>query len=385
MMKKIYWTDLVIGENSLVEFLESSNYSKYGFVISRTVFNALGLEEILFNKVLSSKDYKVLLEVEVETEKGLVETGVKPTQDYQPDVIIAIGGGSVIDAAKQLWLFYELPHLTWDDAKNFYSMEDFPGKCDLIAVPTTSGTGSEMTGCAMYVDDNNEKKMFLDNKIIPTMSILDASLIMTLPDRPFLYSTVDAFTHALEAATNEGVDAVTQFLGIQSVVTIANNIQKAKAKDKDAREKLMVAASFAGVAINNGNVGMSHTLNYPGEDFHLPHGLITGMITPYWIYYSDPDETYEVILKQLNQTLEGPSNIQLSKFIVEMYKSVGLPICLVDMNVSESEYFGHIAKYVEKYYEGDSMFSLSKFNPEARALIDLYENLYSGKLFKKEG
>lgn len=382
-MKRIYWTDLLVGENSLIDFIEQSNYGKYGYVISRIVIQSLKLEEIIFDKLMKNKNYQILLEIETETEKKAVETAIEPTKVYQPDVIIAIGGGSVIDAAKQLWLFLEKPHLTFNDYEKYYQLGKFSGNCDLVAVPTTSGTGSEMTGCAMFYDDSGLKKMFLDHNLLPTISILDRSLVRYLPIKPLIYSAFDALTHALEAVTNIGSDPISQFVGIQAFVTVVNNIEQAYQGDVLAREKLLVAASFAGVAINNANVGMSHTLNYPGEDFKLPHGLITGMITPYWVYYSNENLVYEELLKQLNQELIAPSNIQLAQYLINVFKRVSMPTCLKELNIEKEKYDLLVNNYIVRYFEHDSVYSSSPFQPDRTILKQLFCNLYSGDIFRK--
>lgn len=384
MMKEIISNKQIIGKNALMEFLESAPYQRYGFVISRIVYDALDLE-CQISETLRGKDFTILLEVDEETKKAHAEKGRKATEDFQPEVFVAIGGGSVIDAAKLLWLFYELPKSEWSDADNFYGLPDMPGKSKLIAAPTTAGTGSEMTGCAMFIDELGRKKMFLTNTVLPTYSILDISLMRTLPSKPLVYSAFDAFTHAVEASTNSTTDAITRFLGLQSAMTIINNIMEAVNGQEEAREKLLVAASFSGLAINNGNVSYSHNLNYAGEDFKLPHGLITGLITPYWIYESGGDEFFYDLAKGigLNVTKEN-AHIALVNKLVEIYRQVGMPVSLDELAVNHEQYFKLIPSYLDRFIKGDSRNFESKVVLDESQVEKILTQIYDGKLFKKE-
>lgn len=378
-MKQFVWSNLIVGENSLKEFLLSNSFNRTAFVISRMVFDALELDAQILQSVFSDRDYEIILEIEQETNVEEVQQAVTRIQSYQPDCILAVGGGSVIDAAKLLWLFYELPHYSWKDSYRFYEVEKFPGKAKLIAAPTTAGTGSEMTSAAMFVDNENKKRMFLDNQLIPTYAILDFNLIKTLPKRPMTFSAVDALTHALEGATSTTTDLVTQFISAQSIVSIFRFLPRAiNNNDDNAKSNLLVASLFAGLSINNSNVGIAHSINYPGEDFNLAHGLITGMITPYALIYSKPHSFYELVLTQLGYEARTDNHIQLSEVIFELYKNIKMPTSLKELNIDEEEYFNRIPVYVKRFFTEDNEYSVAYQELDPEKLRELFEKLYEG-------
>ncbi|MEY8292819.1 iron-containing alcohol dehydrogenase [Carnobacteriaceae bacterium 52-44] len=383
-MDKVLIGNFIVGKNSLADILRENNYQKYGLVISRVIFDALGLDEVI-SEALEGKEYQILLEVETETHMNHVKEGIEPTKEFQPDVLVAVGGGSVIDAAKLIWLFYELPETTWSDSEKYYQLPDFEGKADLIAVPTTSGTGSEKTGSAMFINDKNEKKMFLDNHLLPTYSVLDPTLITTLPDKPLMYSTLDSLTHALEAATNNTTNSITSFVGLQSILTIFKNLLPALKGNDEAREKLLVAASFSGIAINNSNVGISHALNYPGEDFKLPHGLITGMLTPYWIYEVGPHPFFETLMDYLSidENTDLPPNKQFANILAKLFRDVGMPLSLREIGVSEGKFYELIPSYIDRYMNVNRHSLSMDFDLNAENIKNIFENMYTGTLFRE--
>lgn len=205
-------TKYILGSGSL-ETLSQYKGKKVAFVVDENIIRALNLEQRLYQEILAGVDYRVICSITHEPTMAELEAPIRTVQEYQPDYIVGIGGGSVMDSAKVLWLFYELPHYDWARAMVPYGVDPFPGKAQMIAVPTTSGTGSETTCCAMVKDSENLKKMILSFEIVPTVAIMDFDLLKSLPPRNVAYSGTDALAHALGAAVSKPASSLVRGRG----------------------------------------------------------------------------------------------------------------------------------------------------------------------------
>jgi acetaldehyde dehydrogenase/alcohol dehydrogenase len=370
---------LIVGDNAFVDYCQKSEAHKTAFVISDNVAANQALTTQLFTDIYGSRDHKIIATVSTEPTKAQLESYMASIRDYKPDTIIAVGGGSVIDTAKTLWLFLELPHLTWESAMKYYQVEKRPGNTILVAVPTTSGTGSEMTGAAMLTDENGVKKMILTNEVLPSIAILDFTFLKSLPPKVIVYSGVDALTHALEAATDTISDPFTQFLCIQAIVTLFNDLPKSLKGDLEARNRVHIASMVAGFGINHGGCGLAHSLNTPGEDYHLPHGLITGMMLPYTIDALVPSPIIASILSQLGKPVhEEKDQVVFKDLLWELYDQLNMPKCLKDLGLDESEYLVKIDKYCSRFETNDRAYSVAASVPSPDQIRNIFTSLYYG-------
>lgn len=375
---KIYSTNrLIAGDGSLYEYCAKSKAIKTAFVISDNIADTPAVYDRLFKECYANRDYVIIAIIAREPSKLELDRYRDALADYQPEEIIAIGGGSVIDTAKALCLFYELPHLDWEDAFKPYQVEQRSHIVNLVAVPTTSGTGSEMTGAAMLLDEDGRKRMILTNEIVPDLAILDYTFLKSLPPKVIIYSGVDAIVHAIEAATDVISDPITQFLAIQSVITLINDLPLSLQGDLEARSRIHVASMFAGFAINHGGCGLAHSLNTPGEVYHLPHGLITGMVLPLTLIHYPDSYATESILNQLGYDFEkGKAGHKLSEVLLDLYEKIGMPKTLKSIGIDESDYRNRINVFVERFEENDRTSSVACNVPDVESIRVIFSELY---------
>ena len=250
----------------------------------------LGLEVDIFSQVQADPN--------LTTVRMLVDEA----NNFKPDVFVALGGGSPMDAAKIAWVMYEHPEVDFEDLalrfmdirKRIYKFPKMGIKAKMIAIPTTSGTGSEVTPFAVVTDDATGKKYpIADYELTPDMAIVDANYVMNLPKSLTAFGGVDAVTHALEAyvsiMANEFSDGQA-LMALKMLKEYLPSSYKNGSKDPKAREKVHYAATLAGVAFANAFLGACHSMAHKiGAAFHLPHGLANALLISNVIRYNSND------------------------------------------------------------------------------------------------
>ena len=209
-------------------------------------------------------------------------------EEFGPDVIIAIGGGSPIDAAKAMWVFYEYPELTFEEVQKPFSLPTLRQKAIFVAIPSTSGTASEVTSFAVITDYSTVIKYPLaDFNLTPDLAILDLDLPQTMPKKLCAHTGMDALTHATEAYVSKFANGFTDPLAKQAVSDIFDSIIDSYNEDTDARDKMHIAQCMAGMAFSNGLLGITHSLAHKiGAVFHIPHGCANAILMPYVIQFN---------------------------------------------------------------------------------------------------
>lgn len=379
MQYAVYRTTRYVFGSGSIETIGEYRDKKIAFVADGGILQALNLYETFFDKTMKGTDYRIICDMRTEPHMEMLEAPIKEIREYKPDIIVAIGGGSVMDTAKALWLFYELPGYDWETATKAYEVEAFPGKAKLIAVPTTSGTGSETTGCAVIKDEQKRKRMILSNEIIPELAIMDFDLLKSLPKGNIAFSGADALAHALEAAVSRLAGQMVRMQCIQAAVTLIKELPKSIEGELTAREKVHIAATMAGAGINNSITGMAHGMDQAGGDFGKPHGLMTGLLLPYTMEYLMPQPVYEEVANQLGIT-GSPEEKQraLIEKIREMYKKIGMPLTLAEAGIPEQAYLEHIPVYIEAAMQ-DANIMFAPRDPDRKELESLYHKFYYGK------
>jgi len=250
----------------------------------------LGLEVDIFSQVQADPN--------LTTVRKLVDVA----NGFQPDVFVALGGGSPMDAAKIAWVMYEHPEVDFEDLalrfmdirKRIYKFPKMGIKAKMIAIPTTSGTGSEVTPFAVVTDDATGKKYpIADYELTPNMAIIDANYVMNLPKPLTAFGGIDAVTHALEAYVSIMANEFTDGQALQALKLLKEYLPSAYkngAKDPKAREKVHYAATLAGIAFANAFLGACHSMAHKvGAAFHLPHGLANALLISNVIRYNAND------------------------------------------------------------------------------------------------
>jgi acetaldehyde dehydrogenase/alcohol dehydrogenase len=225
---------------------------------------------------------------------------------FNPDVIIAIGGGSPMDAAKIIWLLYEHPEIEFeslamrfmDIRKRVYELPPLGQKALMVCIPTTSGTGSEVTPFAVVTDRrNNIKYPLADYALTPSMAIVDPELVLNMPKKLTAYGGIDALTHALEAYVSVLASEYTNALAQDAIRLLFKYLPSSYhngAKDPKAREKVHYAATMAGMAFANGFLGICHSMAHQlGAIFHIPHGLANALMISHVILYNATDAPFK--------------------------------------------------------------------------------------------
>lgn len=370
-------TSYTVGSGS-IEKLRDYAGERIALVVDNGIMCALSLDKLIYDDILKDCQFKVVCNMPTEPTMKMLEEPISEIREFAPTRIIGIGGGAVMDTAKALWLFYELPHYTWNEALVMFGVEPFPGKAKLTVIPTTSGTGSDTTGCSVVKDSDNHKRMILSNEIMPTEAILDFNLLKSIPQKNVAFSGTDALAHALESAICLRGNRMIQTVSCQAAVTIIKYLADSYNGNMEAREKIHVAASMAGMGISNSGTGMAHGMDQAGGDFHLPHGLMTGLLLPYTMKYLMPQPIYTEVAEQLGYTgTESEKQNKLVDAIFALYKEINMPCTLREVGVPENEYLAKIPSYIERAIGDDNIVVCPK-DPTKDDLESLYKQFYYG-------
>lgn len=314
------------------------------------------------NRRKNKVQYEVFAGVEPNPDIKTVKRGLEIMNTFKPNAIVALGGGSPMDAAKIMWLFYERPDADFtelvqkfaDIRKRTVKFPHLGQKAKFIAVPTTSGTGSEVTPFAVISDKENDKKYPLaDYAITPHVAIVDPVLVQTVPARPTASTGMDVLTHATEAYTSILANDYTDGLALRAIKLVFENLEKSvKEFDKDAREKMHNASCLAGMAFANAFLGISHSMAHKiGGKFHTIHGETNATLLPYVIKYNgtrpgkvslwpkyehyQADERFQDIARMLGLKADTPEQAvdSYAQAVFELGKRVGTPMCFRDHGV----------------------------------------------------
>ena len=285
--------------NSIKYLRDMKEMDKAMIVTDRGMYNLGYVEKIedVIRRRRNKVDLELFFDVEPDPSIDTVEKGVELMRNFEPDVIIALGGGSSMDAAKVMWLMYEHPEVNFDDIKQkfmdirkrAFKFPELGKKARLICIPTTSGTGSEVTPFAVITDKRANKKYPLtDYALTPTVAIVDPELAMTMPASIAADTGIDVLTHAVEAYVSILASDFTDGCAKQAVKLVFDYLEESVTKGTPiAREKMHNAASIAGMAFANAFLGMNHSLAHKiGGEFHVPHGRTNGILLPHVIKYN---------------------------------------------------------------------------------------------------
>jgi acetaldehyde dehydrogenase/alcohol dehydrogenase len=258
-----------------------------------------GIVDLLKN---NGMEVEVFFQVEADPTLAQVYKGVEVARGFQPDVIVAFGGGSPMDAAKILWVLYEHPEVQFEDIamrfmdirKRIYRFPKMGIKAQLVAIPTTSGTGSEVTPFAVVTDEVTGKKYpIADYELLPNMAIVDPNFVMNMPKNLTAFGGLDAVTHAIEAYVSILATEYTDGQALQALKLLKEYLPAAYnegAANPTARERVHNAATIAGIAFANAFLGVCHSLAHKlGAAFHLPHGLSNALLLANVIRYNAND------------------------------------------------------------------------------------------------
>lgn len=322
--EKIYF------EAGSLAYLEKMQDIERAFIVTDKSMVEFGYVDKVLYHLRKREKYvhsEIFSDVESDPSFDTIKKGVEQMNSFNPDVIIAIGGGSPMDAAKGMWLFYEHPEADieglklkfMDIRKRTYKFPKLGEKAKLVAIPTTSGTGSEVTSFAVISDkEKNKKYPLADYELTPNVAIIDPELVMSLPKSVTADTGMDVLTHALEAYVSNMASDYTDGLAEKAVQLVMENLVDAynDGNNKVAREKMHNASTIAGMAFTNAFLGISHSMAHKiGAEFHLPHGRINAILLPYVVKYNSSKPSKFVSFPKYEYYIADTKYYELAKKI----------------------------------------------------------------------
>ncbi|NGM81662.1 bifunctional acetaldehyde-CoA/alcohol dehydrogenase [Paenibacillus sp. 7124] len=352
---------------------------------------------------------EVFSEVEPDPSTTTVEKGTAMMNRFQPDCIIALGGGSSMDAAKGMWLFYEHPDADFDGLKQkfldirkrVYKFPKLGIKAKFVAIPTTSGTGSEVTSFAVITDKTttpNTKYPLADYELTPDVAIIDPEFVYSLPRTAVADTGMDVLTHAIEAYVSILASDYSDGLAIKAIQLVFQYLEKSALEaDKLAREKMHNASTLAGMAFANAFLGINHSLAHKwGGQYHTPHGRTNAILLPHVIRYNAKkpskfasfpkyshfvaDERYAEIARILGlpaRTTEEGIN-SLINAIRELNKKLGIEDSFQQLGIDPKDFEANVDYLADKAFEDQCTTANPKL-PLVSELADVYRNAFYGK------
>lgn len=340
--------DLYFGPGAMEELKNLKGYKKAFIVTGGSSMKKTGflqkLEDTLKAAGLQTRLYDG---VEPDPSIERVYDGAKAMREFEPDVIVAIGGGSPMDAAKAMWVFYEYPEKTFDDIKEPFSLPRLRTKAIFVAVPSTSGTASEVTAFSVITDYSTGIKYPLaDFEITPDVAVLDTDIPQTMPKTLTAHTGMDALTHAIEAYVATARSEFSDPLALQAISSVFDNLIDSYHGDKEARGAMHIAQCLAGMAFSNALLGIAHSLAHKtGAIFHIPHGCCNAILLPSVIQFNSRVcmSRYAQIARALG--LPGATDKQLTDSLVEAVRAMNAKLGIAQTyqanGVSEEDFKAH--------------------------------------------
>jgi acetaldehyde dehydrogenase / alcohol dehydrogenase len=349
-------------------------------------------------------------EVEPDPTLANVKKGLARMNSFLPDVIISIGGGSAMDAAKIMWLMYEHPEMEFeglalrfmDIRKRIYAFPELGRKAMMVAIPTTSGTGSEVTPFAVVTDEKTGVKYpIADYSLTPAMAIIDPELVMTMPPKLAAWSGIDALTHALEAMASVYATEFTNPYAMEAARLLFKYLEasvKEGAANQKAREKVHYAATLAGIAFANAFLGVCHSMAHKlGAEFHVSHGLSNALLINEVIRfnatnaprkqaifpqykYPDAIQRYARMADYLG--LQGNTPEEKVEALIgainKLKTAIGIPATIKEAGVPEKAFYQNLDQMAELAFD-DQCTGANPRYPSIGEIKELYIKAFEGK------
>lgn len=400
-------------ESGSISYLAKMPNISKAFIVADPAMTQLGYVNKVLYQLRKREEYvhcEIFDQVEPDPSLETIMKGVELMNQFKPDVIIALGGGSAIDASKGMWLFYENPEADFknmslkflDIRKRAYKFPQLGKKAQLVAIPTTSGTGSEVTSFAIISDKKeNMKYPLADYELTPDVSIIDPDFVMSVPKNSTAWTGMDVLTHAFEAYVSILASDYTDALAIHAIEMVFTYLKDSYAKgakDPLAREKMHNASTMAGMAFTNAFLGINHSLAHKlGGEFHIPHGCANAILLPHVVRYngtSNPTkftswpkyESYIVgdkmfaLMKKLGfNPKDNDDAVELfAKKVEELNEFLNIPSTLKEYGIDEKEFLAKVDHLSDLAF-GDQCTTANPRLPLVSELKELYLIAYYGK------
>lgn len=389
---------------------ELKGTKKKAFIVTDNVLASLGYTDHITN-VLDEigVDYRIFSDVQADPTLSSARAGAEAMLAYQPDVIIALGGGSPMDAGKIMWTLYEHPEVRFEDLamrfmdirKRIFEFPKLGQKAQFIAVATSAGTGSEVTPFAVITDDETGVKYPLaDYELTPNMAIVDPQLMLSMPKGLTSASGIDVLTHAIEAYVSVLASEYTKPLSLEAIRLVFKYLPESYEKGAEAikaKEKMANASCIAGMAFANAFLGICHSMAHKlGGTHHIPHGVANALLLNEVIKYNATDNPrkqaafaqykypdakyrYAAIADHLGlggTTIEEKIQKLVAK-IEELKAKIGIPATIKEYGINEKEFLDSLDKMTEEAFD-DQCTGANPRYPLMSELKELYLRAYYG-------
>ena len=383
---------------------------KRAFIVTdRFLFNSGAVDNI--TKVLDEIgiEHEVFFDVKPDPTLSTINQAMAVLKPFEPDVIISLGGGSPMDAAKIMWLMYEQPDTNFEDIsmrfmdirKRICSIPELGKKAMMVAIPTTSGTGSEVTPFAIITDDETQVKYAIaDYALTPNMAIVDPNFVDGMPKGLTSASGIDALVHAIEAYVSCMATNFTNSNALEATKLVFRYLERSYnegANDPIAREKMHYAATIAGMAFANSFLGLCHSMAHKlGAMYHVPHGVANALLIRQIIKFNASDAPkkqatfpqykfpnakakYGQIADELG--LGGKNDDEKVQLLLnavdKLMKAVNLPNSIKDFGVDEKTFMDNLDELVELAYD-DQCTGANPVYPLMSDIKKIYVDAYNG-------
>jgi alcohol dehydrogenase class IV len=368
---------IVFGEDVL-ESLEGLAYERV-LIITDEILHTLGyVDEVL--RYLKAENVEIFDQVEPEPSLETTKKAVEVAREFKPDCIIAVGGGSVMDVAKATRILYEID-IDPEQVTPFVNLREFgyQKKAELIAIPTTSGTGSETTWAMVITDMERKQKLLMANReAVPDVAVVDARFVVRMPPSIAASSGMDALCHAIEAYISPWGNEFTEPLALKAAEVILANLAKSYEGDAKARKKMHIAATIAGLAFGNSQVGAVHSMGHSfGAAFKIPHGVAVGLFLPYVLEYYLNNYESKGKVEELAAKLGFEDGHGLVAEVTNLMRSLELPTKAMKL-VNEEEFQEKLDLLVKHAMEDSSTVTSPRIPDEAE-YRKLFECAFYGR------
>lgn len=339
--------DIYYGKGTLDE-LKNLKGKKAIIVVGGGSMKRFGfLDKAVANLESAGFTVKLFENVEPDPSVETVMKGAAMMREFEPDWIISMGGGSPIDAAKAMWVFYEYPETSFEEIIQPFSFPELRKKAKFLAIPSTSGTATEVTAFSVITDYSKGIKYPLaDFNITPDVAIVDPELAETMPEKLTAHTGMDALTHAIEAYVSTLNSPFTDPLALKAIHMVFDYLPASYKGDKNAREQMHYAQCLAGMAFTNALLGIVHSMAHKtGAAFstgHIPHGCANAMYLPFVIKYNakTAEKRYADIAKSVGLTGNSDAELvdALCNKINEYNRTLNIPRTMQEFGVNEEEF-----------------------------------------------
>lgn len=376
--------DLYFGDNA-IEYLKSVKGKKAILVIgSERLIKDGTVPKIQENLKEANIETAIFQGVENDPSVATVKKGVEMMNEFNPDLIIGIGGGSPIDAAKAMWIFYEYPEFTFEEAAKPFNLPELRQKAKFIAIPTTSGTATEVTSFSVITDNETGVKYpIADYNITPDVAIVDTDLVQSMPKTLVANTGMDALTHAIEAYVSNARNPITDALAMKSIEMIYATLVNSFNGEEQARKDMHIAQNLAGMAFSNAILGIVHSMSHKtGKIFNIPHGLANAIYLSAAIQFNakTAKNAYADIARRLG--LNGNTEDELVEALVNVVKQfrkdMGMANSLKEFGLSE-EIFNENLQSIAETAVADPCTGTNPREISVEEMKELFKAVYYGE------